>query len=69
MAARKKSSSSTVASGTFFTKDLFIFILILAIVAIVTYVLTYNAITSKIDKQIEANYGVPANAQQITPAE
>jgi hypothetical protein len=54
MAARRKTSKrSTTRGGTnFFTKDLFIFIGIMAIVAIITYVLTYNAIMAKFNQQI-----------------
>ncbi len=58
MPARKKSSSRKISRSSttpsFFTKDLFIFIVIMAIVAMVTYILTYNAITAKFTQQIGA---------------
>ena len=54
MAARKKSSGGT---SSFFTKDLFMFIFIMAVVAFVTYILTYNAIMAKFNQQLGANYG------------
>ncbi|OGH12936.1 MAG: hypothetical protein A2776_02285 [Candidatus Levybacteria bacterium RIFCSPHIGHO2_01_FULL_40_10] len=54
MAARKKSSGGS--SSSFFSKDLFMFIFIMAVVAFVTYILTYNAIMAKFNQQLGA-YG------------
>ncbi|HVZ66844.1 MAG TPA: hypothetical protein VG917_01150 [Patescibacteria group bacterium] len=56
MAARKKTSNrSSGTSKSFFNRDLFIFIAIMAIVAIITYVMTYNAITAKINQTIDSS--------------
>lgn len=68
MAARRKSSSKGGSSVSFFTKDLFIFVAIMAIVAIVTYILTYNAITAKFNQQVglEKNTG---NYQLLPPTQ
>ncbi len=55
MAARKKSSSVTRKAGSFFTKDLITFIIIMGVVALVTYILTFNAITAKLNSQIDSN--------------
>ncbi|HVT00986.1 MAG TPA: hypothetical protein VHE53_01990 [Patescibacteria group bacterium] len=57
MAARKKTSKKTTTSTSksFFNRDLFIFIAIMAIVAIITYVMTYNAITAKINQTIDTS--------------
>lgn len=65
MAARKKTTSAGAAS--FFNKDLFIFIVIMALVAFVTYVLTYNAITSKLDKEIGASATFETSSVEIQP--
>ncbi len=67
MAARKKSTSTGAAS--FFNKDLFIFIVIMALVAFVTYVLTYNAITSKLDKEIGGSTFFETSSVQVQPEE
>ena len=61
MPARKKSSSRRASA--ILTKDLFIFIVIMAVVAIATYILTYNAIMKKIDQKIGTisdTYQIPA---------
>ncbi len=60
MAARKKTSKSksvktTKSASSFFNKDLFMFILIMGIVAVITYVLTYNALTAKFSQQLGDN--------------
>ena len=66
MAARRKLTGGQDTSS-FFNKDLFIFILIMAIVAFVTYVLTYNAITAKLNQQIKTsdsgNYQIPLSTE------
>jgi hypothetical protein len=51
MAARKKSSSRRSSSSKT-NKDLFAFIVILAVVAVVTYLLTYNAIMGKVNDYV-----------------
>lgn len=67
MAARKRYVARVPDTSSFFNKDLFIFILIMAIVAFVTYVLTYNAITAKLNQQIRtgdsANYQIPPSTE------
>ena len=59
MPARKKAIAKST-SGSFFTKDLFIFIIIMAVVAMVTYVLTYNAIMAKFNQEIDATGAYPS---------
>jgi hypothetical protein len=57
MAARKKSKSLTTSA---LNKDLLVFIVILLIVATITYVLTYNAIMSRLDQ-----YVIPTASQTL----
>jgi hypothetical protein len=68
MAARRRSSGGAGSSSSFFNKDLFIFVIIIAIVAYVTYILTYNAITAKFDQQI-GNTKNPATYQLLPPTQ
>ena len=59
-ARRKKTTRAKKAS--LINKDLFVFIIIVAVVAVVTYVLTYNAIIAKLDQQMgmPSSYMAPA---------
>jgi len=63
MPAKRKKTTVRRApkSSSVINKDLFVFIIIVGILAIITYVLTYNAINAKMEQQLmpSSSYQMP----------
>lgn len=64
MAARKRSSSRSSSKAN---KDLLAFVVIVAIVAVITYVLTYNAIMAKVDSYMAPDVSTSTDYQLAPP--
>lgn len=63
--AAQQSSSKSKKNESFFSKDLFIFIAIMAIVAVMTYYLTINAINVKVNDQINESNEVQQQTLEL----